>query len=72
MLRFNKAKCKVLSWSNPEHSYRVGNEWIESSPTEKDLGYWQTKNRTWAGNMHLHPGKMTVSWAASKDKWPAE
>ncbi|GAB0181442.1 hypothetical protein GRJ2_000609500 [Grus japonensis] len=35
-----KAKCKVLHMDqgNPEYSYRLGREWIESSPEEKDLG----------------------------------
>ncbi|GAB0180677.1 triadin [Grus japonensis] len=37
-MKFNKAKCKVLhmSWGNPKH-YRLGGEWIENSPEEKDL-----------------------------------
>jgi len=39
-VKFNKNKCWILrlGWSNTGHKYKLGKEWLESSPAERDLG----------------------------------
>ena len=38
--RFKKGKYKVLNlcWGSPQYQYSLGDDWIESSPVEKDFG----------------------------------
>ncbi|XP_064505691.1 triadin isoform X3 [Pseudopipra pipra] len=51
LMKFDEAKCKVLhlGWGNPKNKYRLGREWTEISPREKDLGL-------------LVDRKLNVSW----------
>jgi len=41
LMRFNKARCKVLhvGRGNPQYQYRRGDEGLESSPAERNMGY---------------------------------
>lgn len=73
LMRFNKAKCKTLHlrWGNSYYQYKLGDKRIEHIPTKMTQGYWWMASWTWDSNMPLQLRKPTVSWAASKEAWPA-
>jgi len=59
--RFNKTKLKMfhLCWVNPRYVWRI--TW----------GSWWTKSWIWATSVSLQSQRPPVSWAISKEGWPA-
>ncbi|KAK4816992.1 LOW QUALITY PROTEIN: hypothetical protein QYF61_025912 [Mycteria americana] len=41
-MKFNKSKCWILhlGWGDPGYTYKLGDERLESSSVERDLGVW--------------------------------
>lgn len=39
-MKFNQGKCSILhlGWGNPAYIYKLGDERLERSPTERELG----------------------------------
>ena len=62
-----QVKVLHLDRGNLRYMYRLGKEWIGNSPEEKDLGVLVNKKL----NVRLQSRKLTSSWAALKQRWPA-
>jgi len=65
-MKLNKSKCQILhlGWSSARHKSKLGEEWLESSPAERNLGGagWQQPNTSQQRALQL--GGQTTSWAA--------
>lgn len=73
ILRFNKAKCKVLHLGpgNLHYPYKLRDVRVEHSPDEKDFKVLVDGKLEMGQQCAITARKPTMSSAASKEVWPA-
>ena len=72
-------KIVYLNSYDSLHWYRatpdIGTGWrmkaLTASLPRRTWGYWWVKSWIWATSVSSQPRRPTVSWAASKEAWPA-
>ena len=67
-----KVQGPACESGQPPLSIQAGGWGDWENPCQEGLGgYWWMKSLTWATNVRSQPRRPTVSWAASREAWPA-
>jgi len=72
-MKFNKSKCQILhlGQSNAGDKYKLGEEWLESSPAEGIWRCWPAADSVEVSSVPWQPRGQTAPWGASDTAKPA-